>query len=52
MIYSINMDDTLIKKYHSQYNDLIIKINYGFYDRFIIIDDTMLYYYVVSFRFE
>ena len=49
-VYSKNMDNTLIKKYQSQYNNLTIKINSGFHDRFIIIDDTILYHCGASFK--
>ena len=49
-IYSQNMDSTLIKKYQSQYNNLTIKTNSGFHDRFIIIDDTILYHCGASFK--
>lgn len=38
------MDKTLISKYQSQYNNLIIKNNDSFHDRFIIIDDITLYH--------
>ena len=44
------MDNTLISKYQSQYNNLTIKINNSFHDRFIIIDDTILYHCGASFK--
>ena len=49
-IYTKNMDNILIKKYQSQYNNLTIKINNSFHDRFIIIDDKVLYHSGVSFK--
>ena len=44
------MDNTLLKKYQSQYENLTIKTNSGFHDRFIIIDDTILYHCGASFK--
>ena len=49
-VYTKDMDNTLIKKYQSQYNNLTIKINNGFHDRFIIIDDKVLYHSGASFK--
>ena len=49
-VYTKNMDNTLIKKYQSQYNNLTIKINNSFHDRFIIIDDKVLYHCGASFK--
>lgn len=49
-IYSKNMDNTLISKYQRQYNNLIIKNNNSFHDRFIIIDDNILYHCGASFK--
>ena len=49
-IYTKNMDNILIKKYQSQYNNLTIKINNSFHDRFIIIDDKVLYHSGASFK--
>ena len=49
-IYTKNMDNILIKKYQSQYNNLTIKINNSFHDRFIIIDDKVLYHCGASFK--
>ena len=49
-VYTKNMDNTLIKKYQSQYNNLTIKINNSFHDRFIIIDDKVLYHSGASFK--
>ena len=49
-IYSKNMDNTLINKYKSQYNNITIKNNDSFHDRFIIIDDIILYHCGASFK--
>ena len=49
-VYTKNIDNTLIKKYQSQYNNLTIKINNSFHDRFIIIDDKVLYHCGASFK--
>ena len=40
----------MISKYQSQYNNLTIKINNSFHDRFIIIDDNILYHCGASFK--
>ena len=50
-VYTKNMDNTLIKKYQSQYNNLTIKINSSFHNRFIIIDDKILYHSGASFKY-
>lgn len=44
IIYTKNIDNTLINKYQSQYNNLTIKVTNTFHDRFIIIDSTTLYH--------
>ena len=44
------MDNSLINKYQSQYNNLIININDKMHDRFIIIDDIILYHCGASFK--
>ena len=49
-VYTKNIDNTLIKKYQSQYNNLTIQINNSFHDRFIIIDDKVLYHCGASFK--
>ena len=49
-IYTKNMDNNMINKYQSQYNNLIIKINNNFHDRFIIIDNKVLYHCGASFK--
>ncbi|MBR3117517.1 MAG: ORF6N domain-containing protein [Bacilli bacterium] len=43
-IVSKNMDDTLIKKYKEQYNNITIIQKDSFHDRFIIIDKNELYH--------
>ena len=50
IVYTKNIDKNLIDKYQSQYNNLIIKINNTFHDRFIIIDDSNLYHCGASFK--
>jgi len=50
IIYTKNIDKSMINKYQSQYNNLTIKINNSFHDRFIIIDDNTLYHCGVSFK--
>ena len=49
-VYTKNIDNTLINKYQSQYNNLSIKIINNFHDRFIIIDDKVLYHCGASFK--
>ena len=44
VIYTKNIDNSLINKYQSQYNNLTININDKMHDRFIIIDDIILYH--------
>ena len=44
VIVSKNMNNELIKKYQSQYNNLIIKQSDEYHDRFIIIDKKELYH--------
>jgi len=39
-----------MNKYQSQYSNLTIKINNGFHDRFIIIDNKYLYHCGASFK--
>ena len=50
VIYTKNIDKSMISKYQSQYNNLIIKINNSFHDRFIIIDDNILYHWGALFK--
>ena len=49
-VHTKNIDTNLINKYQSQYNNITIKINKGFHDRFIIIDNTTLYHCGASFK--
>jgi len=49
-VYSKNMNDELIKKYQSQYNNVKIIENDTFHDRFIIIDRKELYHCGASFK--
>lgn len=49
-VYTKNIDSKLINKYRSQYNNLTININDKMHDRFIIIDDNMLYHCGASFK--
>lgn len=41
------MNETLIKKYKSQYNNVELVFNNKFHDRFIIIDNKDIYITVV-----
>ena len=49
-IHTKNINTNLINKYQSQYNNITIKINKSFHDRFIIVDNTTLYHCGVSFK--
>ncbi len=49
-IHTKNVDNNLINKYQSQYNNITIKINNSFHDRFIIIDNKTLYHCGASFK--
>ena len=49
-IHTKNTDNNLINKYQSQYNNITIKINTSFHDRFIIIDNSTLYHCGASFK--
>ena len=49
-IYSSNMNETLIKKYRKQYNNVEFIFNDKFHDRFIIIDKTNMYHCGSSFK--
>ena len=49
-IYTKNIDNNLINKYNSQYHNVNIKINNSFHDRFIIIDNKILYHCRASFK--
>lgn len=50
IIVSMNMNEELIKKYQSQYNNLTIKEINEFHDRFIIIDRKILYHVGASLK--
>ena len=50
IIYTKNIDNKLINKYQQQYNNLSIHITDKFHDRFIIIDDNILYHCGASFK--
>ena len=43
-IYSKNIDNNLINKYNSQYSNVTFKMDNRFHDRFIIIDESDVYY--------
>ena len=49
-IYTKSVDNNMINKYKSQYNNLNIHINHKIHDRFIIIDDNILYHCGASFK--
>jgi len=49
-VYSKNMNEELIKKYQSQYDNVEIIKNDLFHDRFIIIDNKDLYHCGASFK--
>ena len=49
-VYTKDIDKNMINKYQSQYNNLIIKINNTIHDRFIIVDDDVLYHCGASFK--
>lgn len=44
------MNDNLISKYQSQYNNLSIYFNTSFHDRFVILDRNTLYHCWSSFK--
>lgn len=50
IIYCKNINSTLINKYNSQYNNVIFNIDNRFHDRFIIIDQKVLYHCGASFK--
>ena len=49
-IVTKNIDDILIKKYNKQYSNIEIIYNDNFHDRFIIIDNSILYHSGASFK--
>ena len=44
IVYSKNIDNELINKYKSQYSNVELKYNDGYHDRYIIIDNKILYH--------
>ena len=50
VIYSANVNEKLIKKYKSQYNNVQLVFNKKFHDRFIITDKKDLYHCGSSFK--
>ncbi len=50
LVYSANMNEKLIKKYKSQYNNVELVFNNRFHDRFIIIDNKCIYHCGSSFK--
>ena len=50
IIISKNIDEILIRKYNSQYNNVRFINNNSFHDRFIIIDRKILYHSGASFK--
>lgn len=50
IIYSANMNETLVKKYKSQYNNVELMFGNKFHDRFIIIDKKNIYHCGSSFK--
>lgn len=49
-IYTKVIDNNLINKYNSQYHNVKVLINNSFHDRFIIIDNKVLYHCGASFK--
>ena len=49
-IITKNIDDTLLQKYQKQYNNIEIINKDNFHDRFIIIDNSILYHSGASFK--
>ena len=49
-IYTKNIDNNLINKYNNQYHNVKVLINNSFHDRFIIIDNKILYHCGASFK--
>ena len=49
-VYSKNINEELLNKYNSQYNNVELKYNNGFHDRYIIIDNKTLYHCGSSFK--
>ncbi len=49
-VYSKNIDDELVNKYKKQYNNVTLIHNDSYHDRFIIIDNKILYHCGSSFK--
>ena len=49
-VYSKNIDEEVINKYKKQYNNVRIKQNNSFHDRYMIIDKKVLYHSGASFK--
>lgn len=49
-VYSKNINDDLVKKYKKQYSNVTLIENDSFHDRFIIIDENILYHCGSSFK--
>ena len=49
-VYTSNIDNELINKYQKQYNNVTIIKSDNFHDRFIIIDNKILYHSEASFK--
>lgn len=49
-IITKNVDKDTLEKYNKQYNNIKIKISNEFHDRFIIIDNKILYHFGASFK--
>lgn len=49
-VYSKNFDEVLINKYKKQYNNVTLIHNDSYHDRFIIIDNKVLYHCGASFK--
>ncbi len=50
IIYSKNIDEELISKYKKQYDNVELTYNNSFHDRYIIIDNKLLYHCGSSFK--
>ena len=50
IVYSKNIDEELVSKYNKQYNNVELKYNNSFHDRYIIIDNKILYHSGASFK--
>ena len=50
VVYSKNINNTLISKYNSEYHNVFFKIDNRFHDRFIIIDKKEVYHSGASFK--